>query len=635
MEDREAEELQWALLASLADQDERELGRAITVSSTPSTSRKRSRSDEGRSPPSSKRVASPSPSSAGYIDLLQAQLEFEQQQLSTAIPPGAHLEAWQQVAVGMARSRELRAYAPGLAERLEDVAIGADAREHARGGSVPEVERCDDLRDRFLNGALRLTRTPGRADCNTRNCIELSELLRKGSMLGLFSSTFILEHDFLAPLLPIEGSGPHSRRNVPLHISRDLNADPLRNLAAVRAGVTIPKDQRGLTKGDGAKIVEPLFDLYQRIAGPNWLAAYPYAGGCSHSKIMVVRYPDFLLVAITSCNTMEIDMRLSDNHWYIQTFPEYAHPPRRYRPGEYEQLLLHHMNQLDCVESFTDLIAGRYDSPAPRPGVKTGNIASSYGALRLGTLARELIPSHERRKNRVELEICTGSVSTLPLEWVKRMDWVLKGKKVGELMEMIEEGKEDELDAPEWRIIFPTSATVKSCSREVREAASNIGCSIHMKNWSTAPSEIRSMFRDYTSKDPGRLFHQKTIIWLDKRTVPSSPLPSTAPSSGSSSAFSSGASAAPAIPPPHLLYIGSHNLSKNAWGCVELDRRTGEAKLSSTGNFEIGVVVKGEDIEGMLELGSSWEDVVTYERAARRYGEDDHPWNSPAWVREE
>lgn len=63
-----------------------------------------------------------------------------------------------------------------------------------------------------------MTRTQGRRDNEQPNCISLEDLIKPESMLGMYSNTFLLEWDFIAPLLPIL-SHPHAKRLVPVRLS--------------------------------------------------------------------------------------------------------------------------------------------------------------------------------------------------------------------------------------------------------------------------------------------------------------------------------------------------------------------------------------------------------------------------------
>ncbi|GAA5851933.1 hypothetical protein JCM8547_000103 [Rhodosporidiobolus lusitaniae] len=516
-----------------------------------------------------------------------------------------------------------------------DVANGGDVRKKRSKGRVPDIEPWLEGLEKYRNGALRITRTPGRAEAGTRNCVELRDLLKPESLEGMWACAFFLEYDFFSPHVPVDGSGEHARRDVPIYFSRDFNQDPLRLIAAARAGLDLPLKNRRYSKEQEDKIVPELCELWQHIAGPNWKASYPYASGCAHPKALVLKYPGFLLVVITSCNFMRIDMELSDNHWFIMSFPLLVNGQTA-EPTEFEAHLLHMMGELDCPDSFVRSIRGKYDYSATvnrvhlvlsTPGVKTGGPARNYGVLRLGELAKELISPRLIKEDRIALEICIASLGTLKDEWAKKVDWVLKGKGADKLAKLIDREREDKLSEPEWTVVYPTKKTVNECSEEVQVAASNIGCAIRTSQWDHTPLSTRSMFHDYRSKDCGRLFHQKSILWLDKLhlSFPSSPPSST-------SIDSSSPSVKPSPPPPLMLYLGSHNFSKAAWGTPS-SSGGGEPKLSDVANYELGVVVKGSEIEGLLEEGSSWEEAVTYERPARRYGEDDKPWNSRAWVK--
>ena len=141
------------------------------------------------------------------------------------------------------------------------------------------------------------------------------------------------------------------------------------------------------------------------------------------------------------------------------------------------------------------------------------------------------------------------------------------------------------------------------------QTASNISSFWKLENWSEAPTEVKRLFFQYRSKEPGRLFHEKSILWLN--------------------------SSSPRSTPPLLFYLGSHNFSAAAWGTPAVygskSTKTG-LKTEGIGNYEIGLVIKGEKIVEMLEKGSKWEDIVTYKRPVERFGENDIPWVSPAWA---
>lgn len=53
--------------------------------------------------------------------------------------------------------------------------------------------------------------------------------------------------------------------------------------------------------------------IYQEVLGRNVFTIHPKCQGCSHTKLFVIRYPGYLMVVITSANTMVLDMELCDN----------------------------------------------------------------------------------------------------------------------------------------------------------------------------------------------------------------------------------------------------------------------------------------------------------------------------------
>ena len=118
-------------------------------------------------------------------------------------------------------------------------------------------------------------------------------------------------------------------------------------------------------------------------------------------------------------------------------------------------------------------------------------------------------------------------------------------------------------------------------------------------NWGTAREEIKALFSHYLSKDTGKLFHTKFLLALN----PSSP--------------------ASAL--PYYLYMGSHNFSKSAWGRLAKvkDGNREDATRGLKGdvcvNLECGVLIPRDVLEDLLEPGSTWHDIVPYQRSAEPY----------------
>ncbi|GAA5845890.1 hypothetical protein JCM9279_002414 [Rhodotorula babjevae] len=541
-------------------------------------------------------------------------------------PPSPSSSSWRAVAAAVASSGQLP---PLLTNALIRLAAGESALDAAapRPDQVPAaVPWPPGALERFEHGRIFHTRTPVRAASGASNCVALDELLRPESMRGMWMNTFLPEVDLFGPLLPIRGFGvgAHGWRKVPIHVSGDIHADRLRDIACARAGIA---NKVRYNKKDHDVVSAELATLWKITAGPNWNAVYPFGARCVHSKAFVVKYPDWLLVVITSANAMRGDMELSDNHWFVQSFKKLARSERGHPATDFEQRLFAHMSDLGCPDSYLADLRGKYDFRTTddrvhlvpsTPRVKNMPDCDDFAVFRLGSLARRFIPRAERPD--VELDFCCGSVGPLheAQGWVKRVDRLLRGRDPQTTLE----ADVDQMELPKWRVVFPTRETVKACDDDVRTIASNIGCAIRTSAFPSAPADIRSMFHDYQSKDYTSLFHEKMILWRR-------------PSSTSSA--SSSTSASSLSRPPYLVYIGSHNLSKAALGEPVLVAARGTKPASrklTAQNYELGVVVRGEDLVSMLEQGpdASWEDVLTYVTPARPYRSGEVPWNSPAWV---
>ncbi|ORY88588.1 tyrosyl-DNA phosphodiesterase-domain-containing protein [Leucosporidium creatinivorum] len=475
--------------------------------------------------------------------------------------------------------------------------------------SAPEAASSADLLPKFAKGAIRITRTPNRQLRNTPNTIRLDEICRKESLQSMWMTSFLIAEAEIFPFLPFNGSGPHSQRDAPVYISREIDADMMRKVLAKGLGEdsikpTVPLKDLGL-------LSPVLAGMYEDLCGKDCRMIYPWASGICHSKAMVIEYKECLLVCITSSNLMRIDLELGDNAYWIQTFPR-LRPDQQHDEHETEWRLFDHMEALGAHD-FLDRVREKFDFSACRvelftsvPGTKKGSQLEEYGILRLAKLVREIVPSKEERK-KLAIEVCAGSIGKLSPAWVAQALHFLTGGKPSRAFPML-----DSLNTPqpatELTIVYPSVENVKRCDPDAIQAASNIGCSLNgtdYAGWLGAPSWIRSYFHEYISKDRGRLFHLKQLIWLS-------------PSTSSTS-------------PPPLIAFGSANFSQAALGVVER-LRNGEAKITMN-NFELGVVVRGKDWVEMLERGSQWEDGITYKRAAPRYASGAKPWNSPAWTK--
>lgn len=360
-------------------------------------------------------------------------------------------------------------------------------------------------------------------------------------------------------------------------------------------------------------IVSPILRrLHQQRDGENLLPFYAWCGGSSHSKILLLLYPTFLRIVITSCNMMNIDTVQGDNHWYIHDVPKAASCAKG-EPSAFESGLLEHLQALSTPAVFIDSVRGMYDYSTVKvhlitcvPNACAGARAEKHGLLRLRRIVQDLnlgLSSKARSDEGFQLEICTASLGNLSAKWLNRFhDCALGAESIGV--------DNEDPDVPNIKLIYPTVADVKNSHPKAKEAASNIGC--HIRPWNKAPEAIKNIFHHYQSKDSGWLFHQKLILAYNRKDTTT---------------------------PPYYVYVGSANLSASAWGTLEQDKSKSandeacKLKLKGT-NFECGVVVPGHLIDGLLEKGTkNWLDgIVPYVQTTEKYDlKKDRPWNDPRW----
>jgi hypothetical protein len=377
--------------------------------------------------------------------------------------------------------------------------------------------------------------------------------------------------------------------------------DPMIQEACHQAGIPF-KDK--LTKKQLQDLTTNLRQHCSKQYGENYHAFYAWSPGSSHSKILLLGYPGFLRLVVTSCNMMDIDTILGDNHWYIHDMSKLS-SRSRFEPSSFEADLLAHLQALGTPDAFLDSIRGMYDYSTVKvhlvtsvPGVCAGIKAEKHGLLRLRRVLQDLdLRLAEKESGELRLEICAASIGNLSAKWLNGFNDCALGKKS---IEVVGEG----CAVPDLKLFYPSVGDVKKANESAQEAASNIGC--HTRPWDNAPREIKNLFYHYESKDTGRLFHQKLIMAYnpgDTNTL------------------------------PYYVYVGSANLSQSAWGALEQDKKTNEAtcntKLFKLTNFECGVVIPGGLLERLLEEGTeSWQSIVPYVQTGKKYDlPKDRPWN--------
>lgn len=381
---------------------------------------------------------------------------------------------------------------------------------------------------------------------------------------------------------------------------------------ACRKGGVALRDK--ISKAQLQGIRPQLEQLHRLEYGANYHAFYAWSSGSSHSKILALVYPGFLRIVITSCNMMDIDTELGDNHWYIHDLPKLATQQQQGQMSIFESDLLVHLKALGTPAEFITSIHGKFDYSTVKvhlatsvPGTYSGTKAQDCGLLRLRQIIRglDLNLAQKKRQGKLQIEVCAASLGNLSVRWLDGFYDCALGRKYLEVT--------DDCEVPsDLKLFYPTVEDIRSADEEAQHGASNIGC--HVRPWKEAPEAAKNIFHRYRSKDSGKLFHQKLILAWNPQ------MPTSL---------------------PYYVYIGSANLSSSAWGTLENDKKgnraTCDLKLVKTSNFECGVVIAGNVIGSILEPGTSdWRDgVVPYDQDASRYDiAKDRPWNDPRWVKD-
>ncbi|KAJ7864715.1 hypothetical protein B0H13DRAFT_2563433 [Mycena leptocephala] len=283
---------------------------------------------------------------------------------------------------------------------------------------------------------------------------------------------------------------------------------------------------------------------------------------------------------------MQCDTVYGDNHWYIQDFPRLSDG------AAYTETPFERLSQ-----------AGVFDFSAAK--------AYEYGQLRLRKVVCNLLKKRYREdKNKVPkmtFEICVGSVGHLENEGVvSNFLESCAGKSAG--VDRRRTGAQNDIpydarcESVEVRaccalhppVSFPSVVSLRSPTRiAFVDPQGNISSHI---DWNALEEKNAEYLKDHLA------LHRHSSN--QKRR-------------------------------PMYMYLGSANFSSSAWGKVEREGRNRAIaailrteRLEKVANFECGVVVRGEDTEGMLEPGSRWEDIVPYERPTEvnHYKDGERPW---------
>ncbi|KAJ3416848.1 hypothetical protein HDV05_008433 [Chytridiales sp. JEL 0842] len=286
---------------------------------------------------------------------------------------------------------------------------------------------------------------------------------------------------------------------------------------------------------DSVRITDNVIAIFPRM-GPGY--------GCMHIKLMVLWFPKFVRVVITSSNLVHYDWEILENNLFVQDFPEVG-------------ASMKHKNQFetDLVSVLTEMGApaqvigrlGNYDFTKAKghlvmskPGSHKNTDLNRWGMERLATVVEEV--GREIPVTDLTLTYATSSLGSLNANFL--------GQLVQAMAPTESVSSEDISEKEVIQILFPTAKTQAGTITWAKKFWYDQACCKHV-------------LHDIRSKRKGSLSHCKIIV---------------AEKAG-------------------WYYCGSHNATQAAWGTLN-DRKT----ILKINNWELGIVLPFSDSQCPYEI---------------------------------
>ncbi|WAO91028.1 Hypothetical protein NCS54_00847800 [Fusarium falciforme] len=341
--------------------------------------------------------------------------------------------------------------------------------------------------------------------------------------------------------------------------------------------------------------------------------------GAMHSKLQLLKYPDYLRVVVPTANLVPYDWGetgVMENMVFLIDLPKLE--------ASVDHQPTHFSTELGRFLSETGVGAGmvsslsNYDFSRTKhlgfvytiPGGHVGDSLKRIGYCGLGNSVASLGLATD---DPVEVDIVCASLGSLNYDLVGAMYNACRGDDgLAEYKSRIGRtgaAAKNKSSSPwatklkdRFRIYFPTDETVAQ-SRGGRMAAGTICV---QPKWWRSPTFPTELVRDCVNTREGLLMHSKMIF---VRRVSKSTEAEDGDGAGQTRAEprlgtrrgqhepdrhdenDDSAELNAAVLSPGWAYVGSANLSESAWGRIVKDRATGQPKMSCR-NWESGVVVR-------------------------------------------
>ncbi|KAG4280785.1 hypothetical protein FPRO04_05499 [Fusarium proliferatum] len=282
--------------------------------------------------------------------------------------------------------------------------------------------------------------------------------------------------------------------------------------------------------------------------------------GAMHSKLQLLKYPEYLRVVVPTANLVPYDWGetgVMENMVFVIDLPRLK-DPANYRQTAFSTELGRFLSATGVGEGMVSSLAN-YDFSQTKHLGFVYTIPGGHQGDSLKRIGDDGMAEYKSRIGRTG----AASKSKASNPWQKK----LKDR---------------------FRIYFPTDETVGR-SRGGRNAAGTICV---QPKWWRSPTFPTELVRDCVNTRDGLLMHSKMI--MVSQTQAGSQLQTRPQTRPEPRHHDSGPAAAePKTEEMSLgwVYIGSANLSESAWGRIVKDRATGQPKMSCR-NWESGVVVR-------------------------------------------
>ncbi|KAF7540514.1 hypothetical protein G7Z17_g12193 [Cylindrodendrum hubeiense] len=360
--------------------------------------------------------------------------------------------------------------------------------------------------------------------------------------------------------------------------------------------------------------------------------------GSMHSKLQLLKYPDYLRVVVPTGNLVPYDWGetgVMENMAFLIDLPRLAnsadHQPTTFSTelGRFLEATGVDKNMTNSLANYdfsrTKHIRFVYTIPGGHLDESRKRVGASVASLGLAT------------SDPVQVDLVCASLGSINCDLVGAMYNACRGDdgmtEYNSRLSRATKAKAPRTAEPfkdHFRIYFPTDETVAQ-SRGGRMAAGTICV---QAKWWRAPTFPTELVRDCVNTRDGLLMHSKMIF---VRKIRFREGRSAAKAEAETEPTNAGADSNPGKSSPGWAYIGSANLSESAWGRLVKDRATGKPKMSCR-NWECGVVIRVPGAsEAQAQAGGSRDDVsnmgifegtipVPMRFPGRRYRETEEPW---------